>query len=159
MRKGVSDLHRRSKVSHAANERYLDHLAAASIADTLHETASEICKRIRKDGKRHRALNPWNPDDYQTFQFLAQGEHQLNGFINKQLREALYGNSKDAAERKKQSEQATRRIRLLQAHGLLRSLWIWQHEKLARKTRDLRIVVLKTRKFFCRISVCSVVTV
>ena len=122
MRKGVSDLHRRAEVSQASNERYLNHLASANMAESLHETAGDICRRIRKDGKSHRALNPWNKDDYQTLQFLARGEHQLNGFVNKQLREALYGKGKDATERKRQSGQATRRLRLLRAHGLIRKV-------------------------------------
>lgn len=122
MRKGVSDLHRRAEVSQAANERYLDHLASASIADTLHETAGDICRRIRKDGKSHRALNPWNREDFQTLEFLARGEHQINGFVNKQLREALHGKGKDAAQRKKQSGQVSRRLRLLRAHGLIRKV-------------------------------------
>ena len=142
MRKGVSDLHRRSEVSHAANERYLDHLAAANIADTLHETASDICKRIRKNGKSHRALNPWNDEDYQTLQFLARGEHQLNGFVNKQLRETLYGNSKDATERKKQSGQATRRIRLLRAHGLIRKVPKENRYQLTPKGRRVSAAIL-----------------
>lgn len=142
MRKGVSDLHRRAKVSQASNERYLDHLAAASIADTLRETAGDICKRIRKDGKSHRALNPWNPEDYQTLQFLARGEHQINGFVNKQLREELYGKTKDATLRKKQSGQTSRRLRLLRAHGLVRKVPRENRYQLTSKGRKVSAAIL-----------------
>jgi hypothetical protein len=142
MRKGVGDLNRRSEVSQASNERYLDHLASANIAETLQETAGDICKRIRKDGKSHRALNPWNKDDYRTLQFLAQGEHQLNGFVNKQLREALYGTSKDATLRKKQSGQATRRLRLLRAHGLIRKVPGSNRYQLTGKGRKVSAAIL-----------------
>jgi DNA-binding MarR family transcriptional regulator len=142
MRKGVSDLHRRAEVSHASNERYLDHLASANIAETLQETAGDICKRIRKDGKNHRALNPWNAEDFQTLQFLARGEHQLNGFVNQQLREALYGTSKDAAQRKQQSGQATRRLRLLRAHGLIRKVKGSNRYQLTTKGRKISAAIL-----------------
>jgi len=56
-------------------ERYLDHLAAANVAESLRETVGDICKRIRKDGKSYRAINPWNPEDFQTLNYLAYGEH------------------------------------------------------------------------------------
>ncbi len=142
MRKGVSDLHRRAEVSQASNERYLDHLASANIAETLQETAGDICRRIRKDSKSHRALNPWNKEDNQTLQFLARGEHQLNGFVNKQLREALYGKSKDATHRKKQSGQATRRLRLLRAHGLIRNVPRANRYQLTEKGRKVTAAIL-----------------
>jgi len=142
MRKGVSDLHRRSQVSHASNERYLDHLASANIAETLQETAGDICKRLRKDGKSHRAINPWNSEDHQTLQFLARGEHQINGFVNKQLRETLYGESNDPVERKKQSGKATRRIRLLRAHGLIRKIPKQNRYQLTTKGRKVSAAIL-----------------
>lgn len=94
--------------------------SAAQISESLLETAGGICKPIRKDGKNHRALNPGNAEAFQTLQFLARGEQQLNGLVNKQLREALYGKSATAGQCKKQSGQTTRRIRLLCAHGLIR---------------------------------------
>ncbi len=122
MRKGVSDLHRRSQVSQSSNERYLDHLAAANVSESLRETVGDICERIRKDGKSYRALNPWDTEDFQTLQFLSRGEHQINGFMNKQLRETLYGNAEDATERKKLSAKTSRRLRLLRAHGLIRKV-------------------------------------
>ncbi|VFM95229.1 MAG: hypothetical protein BECKG1743F_GA0114225_100441 [Candidatus Kentron sp. G] len=85
MRKGVGDLHRRSQVSQAANERYLDHLAAANVSASLHETVGDIRERTRKDGKSYRALNPWNTQDFQTLQFLSRGEHQLRRFLSKNI--------------------------------------------------------------------------
>ena len=83
MRKGVSDLHRRSQ---ACNERYLDHLAAADLSETLLQTAGDVCKPIVKKGRRHRALNPFKPEDFQILEFLARGENHINGFRNRDLR-------------------------------------------------------------------------
>lgn len=124
MRKGVSDLHRRSQISQACNERYLDHLAAANLSETLQQTAGEICSPIVKKGRRHRAFNPWKPEDFQILEFLARGENHINGFRNRDLRAWLYPRvakaNKDAQRRA--SGRTTRRIGLLRAHGLARKV-------------------------------------
>ena len=71
-----------------------------------------------------------------------QGEHQLNGFVNKQLREALYGKGRTAAERKKQSGQVTRRLRLLRAHGLIRKVPGANRYQLAAKGWKISVAIL-----------------
>jgi hypothetical protein len=123
MRKGVSDLHRRAQVSQACNERYADHLAATEVSETHRQVAGDICKRVKKKGRRHRALNPWNEEDYRTLQFLAKGEHNINGFRNRDLRAWLYPSasaSRDKAEQRRASGRVTRRLQLLRAHGLIK---------------------------------------
>jgi hypothetical protein len=59
MRKAVSDLHRRCKVSDKCNERYADMLASAQVEEKLKEVVSPACNRIRKNGKTYRGLNAW----------------------------------------------------------------------------------------------------
>lgn len=49
MRKGVSDLHRRAQVSQGCNQRYAENLAAASIKQTLLQTAQNICSHTVKN--------------------------------------------------------------------------------------------------------------
>lgn len=142
MRKGVSDLHRRAEVSQASNERYIDHLAAASVAESLRETVGDICKRTRKDGKSYRAINPWDPEDFQTLQYLARGEHQVNGFVNKSLCEELHGTVRCAAEQKRLSAKTSRRLRLLRAHGLIRKVPRANRYQLTDKGRKVAAAVL-----------------
>lgn len=142
MRKGVSDLHRRAEVSQASNERYLDHLAAASVAESLKDIVGDICKRTRKDGKSYRAINPWNPEDFRTLQYLARGEHQLNGFVNKTLCEELYGKGSCAADQKRLSAKTSRRLRLLRAHGLIRKVPRANRYQLTDKGRKVAAAVL-----------------
>ncbi|MFA7175394.1 MAG: hypothetical protein WC340_18615 [Kiritimatiellia bacterium] len=55
MRKGVSDLHRRSKVSKAANGRYLESLAAMKAGESFKELAGCCCRRCTVDGKKPSA--------------------------------------------------------------------------------------------------------
>lgn len=143
MRKGVSDFHRRSEISQACNERYLDHLAAADVIDeTLQELVSDSCKRTRRKGKPHRALNLWNDEDYNTLQFLARGENCINGFTNRQLRESLWKEPKNLDEQKKLSGRATRRIRLFRAHGLIRKVPNANRYHLTEKGRKITSAIL-----------------
>lgn len=124
MRKGVSDLHRRAQISQGCNNRYAEHLAAASIKQTLLQTAQDICSHAIKSGRRHRAINPWRKDDFDTLQFLARGEFTIRGFRNRDLRQWLYPhtNSSDKIESRRASGRVTRRIQLLRAHGLIKKI-------------------------------------
>jgi hypothetical protein len=124
LRKGVSDLHRRCEVSDQSNTRYLDAISAAHVEQTLHELAADACNPKTREGCRYRALNPWRNDDFKLLTFLAKGELALNGFRNKDLRRWLHpqSNAKNHDQQKKLSALATRRIRLLRAHGLIRKL-------------------------------------
>jgi hypothetical protein len=142
MRKGVSDLHRRAKVSQSANERYLDHIAAANVARSLKETVGDICCRKRKDGKPYRAMNPWDSEDFQTLQYLARGEVQLNGFRNSHLRDALYRNPQNPTVRRRLSGKVSRRLRLLRAHGLIRKVPRTNRYQLTPKGRRVATAVL-----------------
>lgn len=124
MRKGVSDLHRRAQVSQACNERYGDHLAAASINETLQHVAQNICCHVIKKKHRYRAINPWRDDDFKTLQFLARGELNINGLRNRDLRAWLYPhlNPHDKLAVRRASGCVTRRIQLLRAHGLIKKV-------------------------------------
>lgn len=124
LRKGVSDLYRRAQVSQASNERYLEHLAASSFSETLEEILSAICRRVRRKGRRYRAINPWNTEDLHMLQFLARGELHVNGFRNRDLGLGLDPNLEkcDAKARRRASGRITRRLALLRAHGLIKKI-------------------------------------
>ena len=56
--RSVADLHRRAEVCRAACDRHLDALAAVKVKTPLAEEAAAVSRAVRKDGRRHRALNP-----------------------------------------------------------------------------------------------------
>ena len=147
MRKGVSDLHRRCKVSQQCNERYGDALAAAQVEEKLKEVVCGACNKVVKEGKRYRGLNPWQQDDYRMLMFLAKGENAINGFRNQDLRKWLYRESEQAGkdQQKKYSGRTTRRIKLLRAHGLIR--------KIPRANRY--VLTEKGQKFSCSLMTAS----
>ena len=129
MRKGVADLHRRAEVSDRINKRYADHIAAADTGERLGEIVDKVCHRADLQGRngksvKVRALRPGDPLDRRLLEFLKKGDWDLNGFANRDLDMFLNDGrpAKDAGEKKRRSARASRLIRLLRAHGLVRKV-------------------------------------
>lgn len=124
MRKGVADLHRRGEVSQACNNRYLEALAGVPSGHTVQETCTVVCHRKRWNKHPIRALNLGTSGDLAILQFIARGEHALNGFRNRDLRQILFPDLKapDAMAVRRASAATGRRLRLLRAHGLIHKI-------------------------------------
>ena len=119
LRKGVVDLKRRAEVSRAANMRYLTALAGTEGKIPLFEWAEEVCKPIRREGRKVRALNPWTPADAALLQAINRGEFKISGFRNRDIRALL---CKKTTESKRQAASITRKFALLRAHGLIKKV-------------------------------------
>jgi len=119
LRRGVADLHRRAQLSRAANERYLTALAAANDTTTLAEEAVRVCRAVRREGRRYRALNPFEESDAQLLALVNRGDWAIKGFRNRDLRPLLYATAKTKRDERRQAAKVTRRLALLHAHGLI----------------------------------------
>jgi hypothetical protein len=123
MRKGTADLHRRTVICQKANERYLDALSAADTSERVGDLLLTISRPVRWKGRRSRALRPTDPQDLKLFRHLASGKNAVEGLRNTDVRQALFGpDPRDRHEKRKRAAAATRRIRLLRAHSLIRKL-------------------------------------
>jgi hypothetical protein len=120
MRKGVADLTRRTEVSQAVNDRYLDALASCEDTAPLGKLTADVCRPVTWNGRRVRALHPWSPHDLDLLRAVGRAEFVVNGFRNADLCHALHGTPPhDLAARRRRSAAVTRSIRLLRAHGLV----------------------------------------
>jgi len=119
LRRGVADLYRRAQISRAANDRYLTALTAASITAPLAEEAAKVCRPVRREQRRHRALNPFDATDAQLLAAVNRGEWALKGFRNREIRTLLFGENKDKKQQRSQATKVSRRLALLHAHGLI----------------------------------------
>ena len=117
MRKGVADIRRRTQVSQAANDRYLDALAAADTSQTLGDLLKSVTRRGAFGGRPVRGLRPWSAEDVALMSAIADGASCLRGFSNRDIRQRLYGppNTKDLARR--QGAKVSRFLRLLRGRG------------------------------------------
>jgi len=123
MRKGIADLHRRTEVSQAANERYLEALAAVEETRSLGELAARLCRPVTRNGRRIRPLNPYAPADAKLLAAIARGEFAINGFRNRDLRPLLFAErSASHHQQRRHAAAVTRKLALLRAHGLIRKV-------------------------------------
>lgn len=120
MRRGIADLHRRAEVSEKVNQRYLDALAGVDDSACLRELISPIEKPVTWNGKRVRALHPFEDQDRLLLQAIGRGEFLINGLRNRDLQAALYtAPAASQQESRRRSAAISRKLRLLRAHRLI----------------------------------------
>lgn len=146
LRRGVADLYRRAEISRAANERYLTALAAATITTPLAEEAAQICQPVRRQGRRHRALNPFDAADAQLLAAVNRGEWAIKGFRNREIRLLLFGSAKDKQQQRSQAAKVSRRLALLHAHGLINNIGRTYRWQLTPKGRRVLTALLTARQ-------------
>jgi hypothetical protein len=123
LRRGVADVHRRAQVSQAANERYLDALAATDTSTPLGELIRDICKPTTFREKRVRALRPWADPDLVLWRAINRGEFAITGFRNRDLQSLLFSDAPcDDEEKRRRSARTSRLLRMLRAHHLIQKL-------------------------------------
>jgi hypothetical protein len=123
MRKGIADLHRRTEVSQAANNRYLQVLASVENTTSLGQLTARLCRPTKRNGRRVRALNPHAPADAALLEAISRGEFAINGFRNRDLRRLLFTNTEASKpEQRRQAAAVSRKLVLLRAHHLIRKV-------------------------------------
>ena len=146
MRKGVADLERRSRLSQASNERYLEMLAACPSDATFIEIVGQVCRPIQYRGRRVRALNPSAELDMQLLRFLTQGQWAVAGLRNRDLAAWLDPRAKQlpSAERRKLSARVSRLLLILRAHGLIRKIQKTHRYQVTTKGYRLAALMIST---------------
>jgi hypothetical protein len=88
-----------------------------------HRTLDPVSQPVKKDGRRSRALRPVSPEEAALSEAALRGEHNLHGFSNRQIRAPLFPqDGREPALDRKRSAFLSRRLRLLCAHGLIRTI-------------------------------------
>lgn len=147
MRKGVADLHRRAQLCQAANERYLDALAAVSDDATFAELTKDICLPIVRQGKRFRALRPWEANDLNLIQAVSRGEFLITGFRNRDIARILFPDSATSPQQRNRASAAVSyRLRILRAHGLIVKVQHTQRYFVTKKGRLIIAAVLAAQE-------------
>lgn len=145
LRRGVADLWRRGQVSHGSNQRYLEALASVTGKSPLHQEALVVCRPLKVDGKRFRALNPWSPSDGALLEAISRGEFALQGLRNRDLRSLLYPPTTDPDKLRRRSGQLTRLLALLRAHGLIGKVPATHRYQLTQRGRRIITALLAAR--------------
>jgi len=122
MRRGIADLKRRTEVSQAANNRYLDALAIVDVPVPVKSLVQDILKPTTINDQRVRAINPWAESDARLLESVMRGEFTINGFRNRDLRPLLFDQTDSKDEKRRQSGKVSRSLRMLRAHGLIKKV-------------------------------------
>jgi hypothetical protein len=146
LRKSVGDLHRRAEICEAINGRYLEALASVRAGQSAGALARAVCRPIHKDGRRHRALNPWSPEDAALLELISRGEWTLSGFRNRDVRTAWYPGRVEAVELRRQSGRVTRALARLRAHGIVKKVSGSYRYQLTTQGRQIVTALLAARQ-------------
>ena len=120
MGKGVANFWRYAQVGFQANSRYLDALANAQPKGKAIAALDDLCRSRQEKGKHYAKFNPVAAEDTTLFAAVLAGEHQLNGFRNKDLQARLFSTpARTDQEQRRRSAHVTRWIAKLRGHGLV----------------------------------------
>jgi hypothetical protein len=119
LRKGVVDLPRRAEISQAANARYLAALTEADTNTPLGKAADAVRRPVIRPTRRFRGLNPLSGPDALLAQSLLRGEFTISGFRNRDIRRLLHPKTRFDDDKRRQSAQVSRLLRLFREHGLV----------------------------------------
>jgi hypothetical protein len=143
LRKGIADLHRRAQVCQAANERYLDALAATDTSTSLGDILRQVCRPTSHNGRRIRGLRPWSADELALFQAVNRGEFAINGLRNRDLQRLLFsGPANTPSERHRRSAHVSHLLRILRAHGILHKVPKSHRYQVSPRGREILTAVL-----------------
>lgn len=137
LKKGTSDLPRRTEISQCSNERVLESLASVSSPKTVAETVGKVSRRKVKEGRGVRALNVLG-EDRPLLEAIGRGEHLLNGFRNRDVRTHLKSLSPGAVGH---------RLRVLRAHGVIKKVSGTHRYQVTALGRELLVAVTKAEQF------------
>ena len=74
------------------------------------------------NGRRHRGLRPFDPEEVRLFEAVSRGEFLISGFRNRDVRTYLFGETEDLIERRRASGRVSRKLAMLRAHGLIKKI-------------------------------------
>lgn len=145
LRRSVADLHRRAEVSRAACRRHWEALAAVRVPRPLGPDAARVCRRIKRQGRRYRALNPLAAADAALLAAVHRGEFVLQGFRNRDIRRLWHGPDGPGVKARRQMARVGRQLALLRAHHLIKKVPHTHRYLVTNKGRQIITALLAAR--------------
>jgi hypothetical protein len=122
LRKGVVDVPDRVRISRQINARYLDLLAEVQAPRPVAATLDPVSRPVQEDGRCYRALQLLNAQQNAVFARMLEGRFAIEGFRNADVASVLGAKPRNRAERRRRSVQASRHLKLLRVHGLIKKV-------------------------------------
>ncbi len=120
MTKGVTGLPRFAQVARSANHKYLTALSVANDPAPAQELLHLCTRRVHHKEKSYRGFNPGAAEDIALFKALLQGQNNLHGLRNADIRAALYPNtSPDPITQRRLAGRVRRKLKRLHVRALV----------------------------------------
>jgi hypothetical protein len=147
MRKAITDLPRLVEICQAANQRYLEALADVEVTQPVHQILDPVSKRVVQKGRAYRGLRPVTAEEAALFACVLDGKYRLQGFRNADVRQVLCPQQgSDSSQRHAACARASRYLRLLRAHGLIRKVPHTHCYRLTQRGTQVMTTALKLRE-------------
>lgn len=138
LKKNIYSLGTLRKLMQAANERYLEFLAAIDNPDAGLKAIDKVAKPTHEHGRSYRGFNLFLAVDYRLFLAIARGEWAISGFRAADLRARLPDISPS------RSSHLLKRLRL---HGLIKKVGHRYKYYLTKMGRRIAATTLAMREF------------
>jgi hypothetical protein len=119
MCKGVGNLHHYQHHALTCNQRYLEALAAVDDPTPGYDDLQTLTERKRQAGRSYAGFNPAREEETRLFAAVLAGDHIAQGFRNKDIRVALYGDGTKDPRRRRLSAAVGRLLQRLHVRGLV----------------------------------------
>jgi hypothetical protein len=119
MCKGVGNLHHYQSHALACNQRYLEALAAVDDPTPGYDELKKLTEPQRHQGRSYAGFNPARQEEMRLFAAVLAGDHIAQGFRNRDIRTALYTESRKHPLRQRHSAAVGRLLKRLQVRGLV----------------------------------------
>jgi len=119
MTRGVAFMFRYAEVSRAANHRYLNALAIVDDPAPTYRAIGQLAEPRHIEGRSTKPFNPAAKADLQLFSAVLQGQHAIQGFRNRDIRERLFPGSRGPVRNRSVSARVGRQLKRLHLRGLI----------------------------------------
>jgi hypothetical protein len=119
MCKGVGNMHHYQSHALACNHRYLAALAAVDDPTPGYDELKQLTEPQRHQGRSYAGFNPAREEEVRLFAAVLAGDHLAQGFRNRDIRTALYPESRQHPLRQRHSAAVGRLLKRLQVRGMV----------------------------------------
>lgn len=119
LNKSVVHLDAYARIALKANRLYLEAMAVIEDPTPAMKKLDQIAEAKTRNDRKVRGFNPVAREDVRLFESVLRGEHVLRGLRNRDVRQKLFGDSKDTDQVKKESAKVTRSLGRLHAHRMI----------------------------------------
>ena len=122
-----------------SNRRYLEFISAIDDASSGIRNLNKISRAVKDNNRSYRGFNLFSGDDLDLFRAIVQGEFNISGFQNRNLRRHLSGKS---------AHHVSRLLKRLRKHGLIKKIANTYKYYLTTLGRKVSATALKLRGMY-----------